>query len=132
MKPNRETPRKARLANSGAVVSVCGSVVDVRFDRQLPEIYTVLRTGAENQIVIDGRSQLDAHRMRGLALTPTQGLARGMLEKDTDGPLQAPVGKDFLSRMLDVKKSSLELALAPRSFHKLNQIKGAQDDHSTQ
>jgi F-type H+-transporting ATPase subunit beta len=132
MKPNRETPRKARLAHSGAVVSVCGSVVDVRFDRQLPAIYTVLRTGAENQIVIDGLSHLDAHRMRGIALTPTQGLARGMLVKDTGGPLQAPAGKNILSRMLNVKKSSLELARAPRSFHRLNQIKGAQDDHSTQ
>jgi hypothetical protein len=69
MKPNKETPRKARLANSGAVVSVCGSVVDVRFDRQLPAIYTVLRTGAEKQIVIEGLSQLDANRVRGIALT---------------------------------------------------------------
>lgn len=132
MKPNRETPRKARLANSGVVVSVRGSVVDVQFDRQLPAIYTVLRTGAEKQIVIEVLSQPDAHRMRGIALTSTQGLAHGMLVKDTGGPLQAPAGKDILSRMLDVKKPSLELALAPRSFHNLNQIKGAQDDHSTQ
>jgi len=132
MKPNRGTPRKARLANSGAVVSVCGSVVDVRFVGQLPPIYKELRTGAEKQIVVEVLSQPDAHRVRGIALTPTQGLARGMLVRDTGGPLPAPAGKDILSRMLDVKKSSPELALAPRSFHNLNQIKGAQDDHSTQ
>jgi len=58
------------LSNSGVVVSVRGSVVDVRFDGQLPPIYTVLRAGAEKQIVIEVLSQLDAHRVRGIALTP--------------------------------------------------------------
>jgi F-type H+-transporting ATPase subunit beta len=132
MKPNREMPRKARLENSGVVVSVRGSVVKARFNRQLPAIYTVLCTGAEKKIVIEGLSQLDAHRMLGIALAPTQDLARGMLVKDAGGPLQAPVGKDILLRMLDVQKPSLELALSLRSAHNLNQNKGAPNDHSTQ
>ena len=38
-------------SNHGAVVSVRGSVVDVRFDRHLPPIFSVLRAGAEQQIV---------------------------------------------------------------------------------
>jgi F-type H+-transporting ATPase subunit beta len=38
-------------------------------------------------------AQLDARRVRGIALTPTQGLARGMPVEDTGGPLRAPVGK---------------------------------------
>ncbi len=88
--------------NLGTVVSVRGSVVDVRFDRQLPPIYTVLRTGAEKQIVIEVLAQRDAHRVRGIALTPTQGLARGMIVEDTGGPLAAPVGKGILARMFDV------------------------------
>ena len=37
-----------------------------------------------------------------IALTPTQGLARGMTVRDTGGPLKAPVGKAVLSRMFDV------------------------------
>ena len=82
-----------KVPNSGTVVSVRGSVVDVRFDEALPPIYTVLRTGAEKQIVIEVLSQRDAHHVRGIALTPTQGLARGMAVDDTGGPLQAPVGK---------------------------------------
>jgi F-type H+/Na+-transporting ATPase subunit beta len=40
--------------------------------------------------------------VRGIALTPTQGLARGMAVEDTGGPLQAPVGTGILSRMFDV------------------------------
>ena len=79
-------------ANLGAVVSVRGSVVDVHFDRQLPAVYSLLRAGADEQIVIEVLSQRDAHRVRGIALTPTQGLARGMPVRDTGGPLKAPVG----------------------------------------
>ena len=88
--------------NLGALVSVRGSVVDIRFDEHLPPIYSVLRAGDEGQIVIEVLAQLDAHRVRGIALTPTQGLARGMAVEDTGGPLQAPVGKEILSRMFDV------------------------------
>ena len=33
--------------NLGSVVSVRGSVVDVRFDEHLPPIYSVLRAGDE-------------------------------------------------------------------------------------
>jgi F-type H+-transporting ATPase subunit beta len=40
--------------------------------------------------------------VRGVALTPTEGLARGTRVEDTGGPLCAPVGKDTLARMFDV------------------------------
>jgi len=70
-------------ANIGTVAAVRGSVVDVRFEHRLPPLYSVLRAGAEAHIVIEVMSQLDAHRVRGIALTPTQGLARGMSVEDT-------------------------------------------------
>jgi len=38
-----------RSSNSGIVVSVRGSVVDIRFDQHLPPIYSVLRMGAERR-----------------------------------------------------------------------------------
>jgi len=109
-------------ANPGAVVSVHGSVVDVRFDGHLPPIYSLLRT-KEGEIVIEVLSQLDAHRVRGIALTPTQGLARGMMVEDTGGPLKAPVGKGILSRMFDVFGNAIdgEAALSDvqwRSVHR--------------
>ena len=88
--------------NSGTIAAVRGSVVDVRFERSLPPIYSVLRTGKHGHIVIEVLSQLDAHRVRGIALTPTEGLARGMAVENTNEPLKAPVGKTILSRMFDV------------------------------
>lgn len=86
----------------GTIVSVRGSVVDIRFDTLLPAIHTVLLAGADQQIVIEVLAQQDARHVRGIALTPTQGLARGMAVTNTGGPLKVPVGKAVLSRMFDV------------------------------
>ena len=68
----------------------------------------VLRAGAKNEIVIEVLAQLDARHVRGIALTPTQGLARGMAVEDTGGPLKAPVGKGILSRMFDVFGNAID------------------------
>ena len=92
-----------KSTNRGTVIAVRGSVVDVRFEPHLPPIYTLLRAGEQSEIVIEVMAQIDAGRVRGVALTPTQGLARGMTVEDTDGgPLLAPVGKGIVSRMFDV------------------------------
>ncbi len=117
MKDNANPP------NLGSVASVRGSVVDMRFDEHLPPIYSVLRAGAEKQIIIEVLAQRDARHVRGIALTPTQGLARGMVVEDTGGPLKAPVGKGILSRMFDVFGNAIdrEPALADvqwRSVHR--------------
>ena len=56
----------------------------------------------EGEITIEVLAQLDAYHVRGIALTPTEVLARGMVVEDTGGPLQAPVGQEVLSRMFDV------------------------------
>jgi F-type H+-transporting ATPase subunit beta len=106
------TENKTPLSNLGVVVSVRGSVVDIRFDDHLPPIYSVLRAGAEKRIVIEVQGQRDAHHVRGIALTPTQGLARGMEVEDTGGPLKAPVGKGVLSRMFNVFGNTIDRGAA--------------------
>jgi len=109
-------------ANFGAIVSVRGSVVDIKFEKYLPPIYTLLRTGKEGKIAIEILTQLDAHHVRGIALTPTEGLARGMAVEDTGGPLKAPVGRGILSRMFDVFGNTIDRKEPPsdvqwRSIH---------------
>jgi F-type H+-transporting ATPase subunit beta len=113
----------AKLTNRGAVISVRGSVVDVRFGHSLPPINSILLAGAPGQIVIEVLTQLDAQRVRGIALTPTQGLARGMPVEDTGGPLKVPVGKAIISRMFDVFGRPIDRMPAPtdvqwRSIHR--------------
>ena len=102
------TEHGAKTRSSGIVVAIRGSVVDVRFDGPLPPIYSVLRTGADKEIVIEVLAQRDTHHVRGIALTPTHGLTRGMAADDTGGPLQAPVGKSILSRMFDVFGNTID------------------------
>jgi ATP synthase, F1 beta subunit len=108
--------------NLGTVISVRGSIVDVLFERHLPHVYTLLRAGKEGQIAIEVLTQLDAHRVRGIALTPTEGLARGMAVEDTFGPLKAPIGSEILSRMFDVFGNTIDRRKPPsnvqwRSIH---------------
>src|SRR5450631_2200792 len=103
----------ASSANLGSVVAVRGSVVDVHFAQRLPPIHTVLRAGQKSQIVIEVMTQLNARRVRGIALTPTQGLARGMPVEDTSSPLQVPVGKAIISRMFDVFGRAIDRQAEP-------------------
>jgi len=103
------------VPNLGAVVSVRGSIVDIRFDVYLPPIYTLLRAGNDKEIFIEVLAQLNGNLVRGVALTPTEGLARGMVVEDTGGPLKAPVGKATLSRMFDVFGKTIDRHPMPHS-----------------
>jgi F-type H+-transporting ATPase subunit beta len=102
LQPNDQAP------NRGSVVAVRGGVVDVRFDRSLPPVFSVLRAGVDKHIVVEVMAQLDERQVRGIALTPTQGLARGMPVEDTGSPLRVPVGKQIISRMFDVFGTAID------------------------
>lgn len=86
----------------GIVTAVRGSIVDVCFEQHLPPINSVVRTGASMEIVIEVQLQLDDKHIRGISLTPTQGLARGMKVETTNEPLKVPVGRETLGHMFDV------------------------------
>ena len=101
-------------AIEGVVTAVRGSVVDVCFEGRLPPIRTLMRAGQDNAIAMEVLSHIDARHVRGIALTPTQGLARGMPVTDTGGPLLAPVGKTILSRMFDVFGNAIDRQDAPK------------------
>ncbi len=111
----------AGFSNMGVIVSVRGSVVDIHFDSLLPPIHSLLHAGVDGKVFIEVFAQLDAQRVRGIALTPTQGLARGMPVADSGGPLLAPIGKEILSRMFDVFGNAIDRLPAPevdwRSVH---------------
>jgi F-type H+-transporting ATPase subunit beta len=94
--------QKEQGSQGGTVLSVRGSVVDVRFPPPLPVRYRELRTGPDGRIVLEVASLLDQDRVRCIALTPTHRLARGMAVQDSGGPLRVPVGKALLGRMLNV------------------------------
>jgi len=108
--------------NEGKVLSIRSSVVDVSFPTA-PSIRNVLKAGDEGQVIIEVFTQLDNNTVRGVALTPTQGLARGSVVIDTGKPLEVPVGKELMGRVFNVfgqtidKKGNVE-DVEIRSIHR--------------
>ena len=87
--------QKNKTINTGKIVSVRGSVVDVLFEDNLPSVFTLLHTGNNKEIAIEVLTQLDDSHVRGIALTPTQGLSRGMKVETNGTQLTVPVGNAF-------------------------------------
>jgi hypothetical protein len=88
--------------NRGIVVSIRGSVVDAVFPLNLPAIYNLLSTGEGGEIKIEVNTHLEARRVRGIALTPTRGLALGTVIEDSGAPIRVPVGERLLGRVFNV------------------------------
>ena len=86
----------------GTIVRVRGSVIDARFNHGMPDLHNELRAGDDAEIVIEVVNHLDAQTVRGIALTPTEGLARGSAVTDRGGPLRVPVGTHLLGRAFNV------------------------------
>jgi len=94
--------------NVGTILSVRGSVIDARFPEDLPTIRNVLRAGDNGQVLIEVNTQLDSETVRGVALTPTQGVARGSTVYDTGAPFKVPVGKRLLGRVFNVFGNAID------------------------
>ena len=88
--------------NIGVVKEVEGSIVVVYFEKKLPAIYEKLgatinkNTDSQREIIVEVEDHFDAYHVRCVAITTTQGLARGDEMVDTGGPLTIPVGKGVL------------------------------------
>ena len=91
-----------KQANFGEIVAIRGSVIDAKFEHKLPAINSLLYAGKNRNIVIEVQVHLDTNKVRGIALTPTQGMARGDPIEDAQKQLQVPVGPGILSRMFNV------------------------------
>lgn len=89
-------------SNTGTVLSVRGSVVDAQFSQQLPAYLNRLNAGENGSVIVEVVAHLNAEVIRGIALTPTSGLARGSPVIDLGHPLQVPVGRALLGRMFNV------------------------------
>ncbi len=85
--------------NTGQIRAIRGSVVDAFFPLFIPKINNQLKSG---EAIIEVTLHLDAKTVRGIALTPTQGLKRGDKILDMGHPLQVPVGPGLLGRMFNV------------------------------
>jgi F-type H+-transporting ATPase subunit beta len=88
--------------HTGAITAVRGSVIDACFQDHLPPLFHLLETCNGRKAVIEVVAHLDATTCRGIALTSTQGLARGEAVTDTGHSLSVPVGQRVLGRLFNV------------------------------
>ncbi|MBI4034007.1 MAG: F0F1 ATP synthase subunit beta [Candidatus Brennerbacteria bacterium] len=89
--------------SKGKIIQIIGPVVDVEFEGKFPEIYNALEVkGGETRSVLEAAYHLGGGRVRAVAVTPTDGLRRGMEVEDTGGPISVPVGEKTLGRLFNL------------------------------
>ena len=88
--------------STGNIVQVIGAVVDVKFPREhLPNVYDALKID-ETGITLEVQQQLGDGVVRCIAMGASEGLQRGLDVTSTGAPIQVPVGKATLGRIMDV------------------------------
>ncbi|MGN1091785.1 MAG: F0F1 ATP synthase subunit beta [Alphaproteobacteria bacterium] len=109
--------------NIGKIKAVQGSVLEIEFDKDLPAIYTELKTGAKMDLTAEVQGYISETVVRALALGQTQGLARGMDVIDTGHQIQVPVGPETLGRMLNVFGNPIDKngAINAKAFESIHQ-----------
>ena len=97
---------------TGKVIQITGPVIDVEFPPgDLPDIYNALEIqrpsdegseGADDTLVVEVQQHLGNNWVRAVAMSTTDGLARGLDAVDTGSPITVPVGEATLGRVFDV------------------------------
>src|SRR5574337_772674 len=95
--------------NVGKVIQVAGPAVDVQFsESNMPPIYEALRVVSDGfsvpkpiRVILEVQQHLGEGRVRCVAMEPTDGMVRGMNASDTGAPIQVPVGKEVLGRVIN-------------------------------
>ena len=90
--------------NKGKLVQVIGPVIDVKFEKKLPDIYNALEVYKENgeKLVAEVHAHNGNNVVRAVAMSGTEGLRRGLEVVDTGNPIQVPVGRATLGRIFNV------------------------------
>jgi F-type H+-transporting ATPase subunit beta len=102
-------------SSGGRIIQVIGPVVDVEFGAGgLPEINTALKisnpsiSNEPGNLVVEVAQHLGEHNVRCIAMDTTDGLVRGMAVENTGAPIQIPVGREVLGRIMNVVGSPVD------------------------
>src|ERR1700690_1956020 len=90
---------------TGRGIQITGAVVDIVFPAgQLPAIYNAVEIQRKDQepLVVEVQQHLGNNWVRTVAMTTTDGLARGVDAIDTGAAITVPVGEITLGRVFDV------------------------------
>jgi F-type H+-transporting ATPase subunit beta len=94
----------------GKVIQVAGPAVDLQFsENAMPVIREAVRISSDGfnvpepvDIIAEVAQHIGEGRVRAIALQPTEGMVRGMKATSLGAPVNVPVGKEVLGRVLNV------------------------------
>jgi len=94
----------------GKVAQVIGTVVDIEFPPDgLPALFNAVEINAgDGRLVLEVQEHVGNSWVRCLALSPTDGLQRGMEAVDTGKALAVPVGHATLGRLFNILGEPLD------------------------
>src|SRR5947207_3119803 len=91
--------------STGKVIQITGPVVDIEFPAgELPAILNAVEIdrGKEDPLICEVQQHLGNNWVRAVAMTTTDGLARGVAARDSGAAISVPVGDITLGRVFDV------------------------------
>lgn len=89
---------------TGKITQIISVVVDVKFQGAVPDIYNALLVKKQDgtQLTLEVEQLLGDGLVRTIAMSTTDGLARGATVEDTGAPISVPVGAGSLGRIFNV------------------------------
>lgn len=96
--------------NKGKITQIIGPVVDVRFENNLPSIFSALYVENSNgeKIVLEVNQHIGLNEVRTISMSSTDGLKRDQEVIDSGSPITVPVGNNVLGRMFDVNGNPID------------------------
>ena len=102
--------------NKGNITQIIGPVVDVRFEGELPAIYTALQLENDGKtLTLEVAQHIGSKEVRTIAMDVTDGLQRGQEVTDTGESISVPVGEAVLGRMFNVTGDPIDNKPAPKA-----------------
>ncbi|GHT90469.1 ATP synthase subunit beta [Alphaproteobacteria bacterium] len=94
---------KKQEINKGYISQVLGVVIDVTFEKKVPEVLNALEVmNGDTCVVLEVAQQLGENVVRTIAMDITDGLERGQEVIDTGKMIEVPVGNQLLGRIINV------------------------------
>lgn len=104
--------------NIGKITQIIGAVLDIKFSEgSLPEINEAINiplTGGK-RLVVEVSQHLGDDTVRCIAMSPTDGLVRGMDAEATGASITIPVGEQTLGRMFNVLGEPIDEVAPPKN-----------------
>ncbi|MGP1958750.1 MAG: F0F1 ATP synthase subunit beta [Arsenophonus sp. NC-CH8-MAG3] len=96
---------------TGKIIQVIGAVVDVQFHQEaVPKVHEALEViNGKEKLILEVQQQLGGSVVRCIAMGTSDGLKRGLEAVNLGHPIEVPVGKATLGRIMNVLGDPIDM-----------------------